>query len=152
MMRGIHVFWCVAAFFGLMIAVQAIFVVQAVRTFPGEEEQHSYVQGIDYNRTLERRDTQRHLGWTAQAGIEADSTLVVRLDDASARPVEALKVTARTRHPGEAENAIKLTERRAGEYAAPLAAPPGRLKVVIEARRREDADVLFEADKLLEIP
>ena len=152
MMRGIHVFWCVAAFFGLMIAVQAIFVVQAVRTFPGEEAQNSYIQGLDYNRTLERRDMQRRLGWIAQAGLEADSTLVVRLSDASARPVEALKVTAHARHPGGAENAIMLTERRAGEYAAPIVAPPGRIKVVIEASRGEGAAILFEADKLLEIP
>jgi len=151
-MRGIHVFWWVAAFFGLMIAVQAIFVFQAVRTFPGEEAQNSYIQGLDYNRTLERRDLQRRLGWTAQAGLEADSMLVVRLSDASARAIEDLKVVAHARHPGGAENAIILTERRAGEYAASITAPPGRLKVVIEASRGESADILFEAVKLLEIP
>lgn len=151
MLRGIHVFWGIAAFFGLMIAVQAIFVFQAVRTFPGEEVEKSYAQGLDYNRTLERREMQRRLGWTAQAGLEAGSTLVVRLNDASSQPLEALNVTARARHPGSSENAVMLTERRAGEYAAPIAVPPGRLMVVIEARRDESADIIFEADKLLEI-
>lgn len=152
MLRGIHVLWGILAFFGVMIAVQTVFVVQAVRTFPGEEVEKSYVQGLDYNQTLERRAIQRRLGWTAQAGLEADSALVVRLNDASAQPLESLQVTARARHPGGPEDVIKLVERRAGEYAAPIAVTPGRLKVTIEARRDEGADVLFEADKMLEIP
>jgi nitrogen fixation protein FixH len=151
MLRGIHVFWGVAVFFGLMIAVQTFFVVQAVTTFPGEEVEKSYMQGVDYNRTLERRAMQRSLGWTAQAGIEADSTLVVRLHDASAQPLRALEVVARARHPGSPENEIALVERRAGEYAAPITTSRGRLKLEIEARRGE-GDIMFEAEKLLEIP
>ncbi len=153
MLRGIHVLWGILAFFGFMIAIQTIFVVQAVRTFPGEEVEKSYLQGLDYNRTLERRAAQRDLGWTAQAGVEADSALVVRLSDASAQPVRALNVTARAHHPGQPEEeAISLVERRAGEYAAPVTVSPGRLKLVIEARREDGGDIIFEADKSLEIP
>ena len=76
-LRGVHVFAGIAAFFGVMILIQVVFVIQAVRTFPGEEVEKSYVQGLDYNATLERRAAQKKLGWSAEAGAE-DGTLIVR--------------------------------------------------------------------------
>jgi nitrogen fixation protein FixH len=151
-LRGIHVFWLVAAFFGVMTAVQVVFVTQAIATFPGEDEHNSYFQGLDYNRTLDRRDSQRRLGWRAQAGFGPDSALVVRLVDAAARPVENLQVIARVRRPGASEGTIAFTEQSAGEYTAPFAAAPGRLEIAIEARRGPQADILFEAEKSLVVP
>jgi nitrogen fixation protein FixH len=151
-LRGVHVFWLVGAFFAVMTAVQVVFVTQAIVTFPGEHEHNSYMQGLDYNRTLERREAQRRLGWRAQAGVDPTSALVVRLADATSQPVENLVVTARVRHPGAEETSLSFTERAAGEYAAPFAVAPGRLEIVIAARGSAQGDVLFEAEKSLVIP
>ena len=149
MLRGIHIFWGIAAFFGLMIAVQAVFVVQAVRTFPGEEVEKSYLQGIDYNRTLERRNLQQRLGWRAQAGLD-EAMLVVRLGDASAKPLSGLSVMASIRRPGGEERELTLVERRPGEYTAEAGATRGRLQLAIEARRSARDEIIFEAFKTLE--
>jgi nitrogen fixation protein FixH len=151
MLRGIHVFWGIVAFFGMMLAVQGFFVVQAVRTFPGEEVEKSYVQGIDYNQTLERRDLQRRLGWSARAGLEDNARLVVRLGDASDKPLRGLSVTASVRRLGGGERKLTLVERRPGEYAAEASATRGRLQLAIEARRSGRDEVIFEAIKTLEV-
>lgn len=149
--RGIHVFWSIAAFFSVMIAVQTFFVVQAVRTFPGEEVKESYMQGIDYNRTLERRDQQRRMGWSAQAGLEPDSTLVVRLNDSFSQPLTGLSVIVLVRRPGGEEREFALIERRPGEYALQISATRGRVQLVIEARRSGQDETMFEAVKVLEV-
>ena len=58
-----------AGFFGIVIATNAIFITEAVRTFRGEDEQKPYLQGVKYNQTLAHRAEQAKLGW--RASIEA---------------------------------------------------------------------------------
>lgn len=153
-LRGVHVFWSIAAFFAVMIAIEAFFVTRAIATFPGEDEHNSYVQGLDFNRTLERREIQRQLGWKAQAGIEAGPTLVVRVEEASSRPISDLSVTARIRRAahGRDEQSVELREGKPGEYSASLGALDGRLEVRLEARREAAGNVVFEAVKTLVVP
>lgn len=153
-LRGVHVFAGIAAFFGVMILIQAVFVIQAVRTFPGEEVEKSYVQGLDYNATLERRAAQKKLGWSAEAGAE-DGTLIIRLADRAGAPLTGLDVSTRMRRVGSARelDVVQLAERRAGEYAFDLTdRTPGRLELAIDVRRRGGEAIAFEAAKTLVLP
>jgi hypothetical protein len=68
-LRGIDVFWWLAAFFIVTFAVDGYFIVRAVNTFPGEQVKNSYVLGLDFNQQVARRAAQAELGWTDEAGL-----------------------------------------------------------------------------------
>lgn len=150
--RGIHVFWAIAAFFAVMVAVQVIFVVRAVATFPGEDVPNAYVLGLDYNGTLERRSEQQRLGWDAEAGVQ-DGSLVVRIEDSARNAVTGLGVTVGVRRVGKAGEGeiFTLNETTPGEYVTELEAS-GRISLAIEARRKGRDQLEFEATKTLVIP
>lgn len=122
---GKHVFWGLAAFFGVVFAVNGVFLTSAIKSFPGESEDKSYVQGIAYNDTLAQRRQQEELGWNAQIGLISDGdgasqNLIARIEDRSGAPVGALTVTAELlRHDGENHVVdLNLTDIGNGEFAA----------------------------------
>lgn len=130
--KGHHVLIGLLVFFAVIIAVNAVFLTQAIRTFRGEDEPRSYIQGINYNDTLERRDAQAALGWTAVSTVDAEG---VRLEitDADGQGVTGLMMDARLRHPADSSLDIPLTLRGDGPgvYRAPAEIPPGRWTLVV---------------------
>lgn len=149
-LRGIHVFWMIFAFFAVTVSVDIFFVIRAVNTFPGEQVKNSYVLGLDFNREIERRDAQRKLGWTAQAGL-VDQSLLVRFGSASG-PVTGLQVEAEVLMPGRGARTVELAERAPGEYAAPVDLDGAhRLEIGITAKRSGEDAVVFEASKAIEV-
>ena len=78
-----------ASFFVVIIAVNLVLAVQAVRTFPGLEVRNSYVasQSFDADRTA-----QQALGWTVSAVLHADQLQLSIIDDAG-HPVRVADVT-----------------------------------------------------------
>lgn len=156
-LRGIHVFWMVLAFFLLVIAVDTYFIVRAVATFPGEQVKKSYTMGLEYNREIENRQRQAELGWTAQAGIREEDglALIVRLADRSLAPVSGLEVSAAYHVAGAGgdDQMVVLSERRPGEYGAPLdLTSQSRVEFNIKARRHGDSETVFQAGKTLVTP
>lgn len=156
--RGVHVFWVIAGFFAVTIAVNAFFIVNAVGSFPGEDVRNSYVQGNDYNATLERRVEQERLGWSSQAGLEGageDAKLVFRLTDAEGRPVGGRAVEARFRIIGRSreEAVLRLPEAEPGVYANIFLMPgPGRVALKLVVAGDEGAEPVFLAEKVLVLP
>lgn len=130
---GRHVLIMVLGFFAVTIAVNAVFITQAFRTFRGEDVPRSYMQGVAYNETLAAREAQAALGWTAMADARLDG---VSLDvaDAEGDPVTGLALTGRLRHPADANRDIvlTLTETAPGRYTAAYEAPPGSWRLVVE--------------------
>jgi len=155
-LKGVHVLTWLLGMFFVMIAVNTVFVVSAVLTFPGEQVRNSYVLGLDYNREVERRREQEKLGWRAEAGVSAagDSEVVVRMRSVDGAPLSGLSLAAELHVAGEAGTTrLVLREGHAGEYAAKAAIPPGaRLDMQIEVRRSDDADIVFRAYKELSTP
>ncbi|MFT3723300.1 MAG: FixH family protein [Hyphomonadaceae bacterium] len=155
-LRGIHVFWWVVGFFAVTIALDSLFVVWAIQTFPGEQVKNSYVLGLDFNHEVARRKAQEQLGWVAEIGVrdEPARMLVVRVKEAGAAAVTGLKIMASTHVAGQASaQALALAEQLPGEYVAPLDLPSGaRLEVVASASRPASDAIVFEAAKTLELP
>ena len=75
-LKGIHVLMWLMGFFGLMFAVNGVFLFHAITSFPGEDIQKSYLQGINYNDKLKDRALQMDRGWTAQMGLESRKLIV----------------------------------------------------------------------------
>jgi nitrogen fixation protein FixH len=137
--RGRHVLIAMLAFFTLVIGVNVAFTVIAVRSFPGEDERRSYLQGLRYNDVIAQRERERALGWQAQAEFtdEAGPALVVTLADSAGLPMRNAAVTASLRRPASdrEDRALMLRHVGNGRYRISLGVlAPGvwRLKAIVE--------------------
>lgn len=87
-LTGWHVLAGFAAAFGIIIAVNIALAVNAVRTFPGLETEHSYIASQTFDV---RRAAQQALGWDISAS-HADGLLVLKIVDDKGVPVQAAKM------------------------------------------------------------
>lgn len=143
--RGGHVLFALLAFFAAVIAVNVIFAVYAIRTFPGEDVRRSYLQGLHYNDTLSERRAQAALGWQATATLEQANggvVLEVVLRDRDGSLVEGGAVSGGLRWPTTSQYDRDLSFRQVGvgRYQAELEAlPDGRWLLRARASKGEDA-------------
>ena len=63
---GKHVLAAFVAFFAVVIVVDTIFVRMAIKSYPGEEVEKSYYQGLHYNDVLAEKERQLETGWRMQ--------------------------------------------------------------------------------------
>lgn len=148
-LRGWHVLVMILVFFGVTIGVNATFATIAFRTFPGEDVPRSYVQGLHYNDTLERRHAQAELGWSARFNA-VDGALLLEVLDAEGAAVPGLSLTGSMVHPDTMQDcAISFAADRPGLYRAPLTCETdGRWRV----RVMNSGDAPFEVEYELWLP
>jgi nitrogen fixation protein FixH len=114
---GRHVLAGLAAFFGVMLLANAIFVYYALSTFGGVDTEDAYRRGVAYNATLEAASAQSGLGWRAiLAYDEARRSLDVRIADGAGQPVTGLALSGRLLHPAtnRLDQILDRFEERAG--------------------------------------
>lgn len=125
-LTGWHVLIMFGIFFGIMIAVNVVFTVFAVTSFPGEQVEKSYVQGLKFNESLREKERQAALGWRAEIGFETTEAggprLVSNWFDGADVPLVQLTVTAviirEVSDKGRME--LKLSPDGPGRYFADL--------------------------------
>lgn len=117
--KGWHVLAVMIAFFGVIIAVNTVFITFAVKSFPGEETRRSYVQGLEYNAVIEARQAQAELGWTATANLTPDRALI-EVRDSEGIAVTGLRLVGSLQHPANMalDRDLVFTEVREGVYSA----------------------------------
>lgn len=139
-LTGKRVLALLLGFFGIVTAVNMVFLYVALSTHPGADTEDAYRRGIAYNEVLEKAETQNALGWRGTIAFDAAAnTLQLSLVDAKGRPVRGLTVTADVRRTVKRGHDFRLTfdERRSGHYRTMLDPPlPGQWRVRIEARDR----------------
>ncbi|MES1201458.1 MAG: FixH family protein [Pseudomonadota bacterium] len=123
--RGWHVLAGLLAFFGLVIAVNVYFAFLAVRTFPGEDVTHAYIQGLEYNRTLAEHRVQQAQGWRVTAGLAhtaRGAALTVDLHQHDGAPLRDARIDGALRWPADAhrDRALDFREVAPGRYVADL--------------------------------
>ena len=96
-LRGWHVLVMIIAFFSVTIGVNATFITLALRTHPGEAVPRSYVQGLSYNDTLDRRRAQEALGWTARVNL-VDRNILVAIAAEDGAPISGLNLAGTLVH------------------------------------------------------
>lgn len=118
---GWHVLAGMIIFFATIIAVNAVFISLALKSFPGEDQRRSYVQGLEYNDVIAQRRAQAALGWTAAVNLAEDRVLI-RVTNAEDQPVMGLELTGVLRHPAntDLDHALTFNEARTGVYSAPV--------------------------------
>lgn len=147
-LTGRHVLLLLCAFFGVMVVANAAFVTFAVRSFPGESQKKSYLQGINYNETLAERKKQSTLGWRAEITQIAPSRIEVRMFDADNAPLTGLDVAGTFERPSHsgADQHFVCDESSPGVYATSLTAlEPGAWNIIAVANRKEDVRFDFTA-------
>ena len=157
-LKGWHVLLTMLAFFRVMFTANGIFLYSAITTFPGEDVEKSYLQGLQYNETIEARHRQAALGWTMQVGVLDMSGPVLRIEmaDSAGAPLRALEVTATLRQPATTAKdmtvALKPVSGSPGGYETRLPAlAPGQWDVEIEVRSAA-SDAVFTATKMVTVP
>ncbi|MBL8538579.1 MAG: FixH family protein [Hyphomonadaceae bacterium] len=151
-LKGWHVLAAMLAFFGLVIAVNVVFAVFAINSFPGEDVRRSYLQGIQYNDTLAQRRAQAALGWRADVrfveGSGGDAALEVALFDREGHPIDGVVLNGALQWPTDArrDQAIEFRHVGSGRYVAALPSlTEGRWR--LRARAERGAEALdFEAE------
>ena len=134
---GKHALLLFVGAFGVIIAVNIVLAVSAVRTFPGLEVKNSYVASQEFDK---RRKAQEALGWTVSAETTG-TEVVLRIDDATgaAAPVATLDATigratdaAHESRPDFVFDGIR--------YAAPVALGPGKWVLRLAATARDGTE------------
>jgi nitrogen fixation protein FixH len=97
--------WVFASGMLVVIAVNAVLITAAFRTFPGLVVQRPYDRGIAYNEELRRSRAQTALAWQVTPRYTGDR-LTVRITDAGGAPVDGLAVRVTLSRPLEADLAI----------------------------------------------
>ncbi|MBD3729617.1 MAG: FixH family protein [Sphingomonadales bacterium] len=92
---GWHMFGSLAAFFGVVIAVNVLMATYATSTFGGLVVENSYIASQKYNSWLDEARNEAALGWKAQAHIQPDGRVALTFEGVPAGAV----VKAEARHP-----------------------------------------------------
>ncbi len=132
-LRGKHVLFGVLAMFGVIIAVNLVFVYLAIDTFTGVTRENPYQEGLAYNKVLEARQTLHELGWrgdvtvakgAGQAGAGEDS-ITVTLTDGAGAPLSGLALEGTLRRPTHEglDQALAWREEAPGAYSTVVALP-----------------------------
>lgn len=148
-LKGWHVLLIFFAFFGVMFAVNGVFLYHAITSFPGEDVKKSYVQGLNYNQTLEARAAQSVMGWKAEAGL-VEGELVFRLQDQDGQPLSGYPVIAELRRltTDTEDQVLTLLPSLRGEYRADAGTlVSGSWRVQIQVLDQNADTVIFTANK-----
>jgi len=118
------------AAFGVIVGVNLLLAVMAVRTFPGLETPNSYVASQRFDR---ERAAQDALGWTAAPAYDGEVlTLLIQDRSGAPAPIRHLAVSiGRPTHKRD-DRAVAMTF-RGGLWTAPLALGPGLWNIHLEA-------------------
>lgn len=137
--------WMIS-FFGVIIAVNSVFMFFAINTWPGLTTQDSYKKGVNFNQTLEAAARQSALGWLSTveigSGTDADKAVTIRMTRQANAPLSGLVVTATVeRALGDHETQIiSMSETSPGIYSGIFKAPKqGRWIVEVTAAGPDNA-------------
>lgn len=132
--KGWHVAVAMVAFFGVIIAVNAVFLIQAYRSHPGQVAPKPYEAGLIYNAELERQRAQEALGWRAAVEARADGVMVL-LQDRDGKPLSGLRVKAILLRPAteQGRTVVTLTEAGPGQYVGTRLGLTGAWDTRVEA-------------------
>ena len=145
-LTGKHVLAIILGFFGIMLAVNMVFLFFALSTFNGGEGGKAYQAGLDYNRTIAAARAQEQLGWSPRIEATTAGQVTVLLTDRNGAPVIALAVSGDIGRPAADKftRPLVFKEVRPGTYAAePGALDAGNWVVNLSARANTESEIVI---------
>ncbi len=141
---GRTVLFCLLAFFGVVIGVNAVMVRAATSTFGGLETENAYKTGLAFNRDIAAAHAQDALHWKVDGKIARDAQgeagLEIEIRDGGGALLRNLAVSARLAHPTDArlDRPLALAETKAGIFRGQADAAPGQWHLVLDIYRGEE--------------
>ncbi len=121
--RGRWIPWTYAGGMLVVVAVNAVLITAAFRSFPGLVVQRPYDRGIAYNEELRQGRAQAALGWELTPAYDK-GRFTVRVVASNGSPVAGLDLRAKLSRPLEAMAPIDVTLIPEGdEYVAAVDLP-----------------------------
>ena len=148
-LTGRTVMICLAAFFGVVAAANAVLIRAATSTFGGVEVDSSYKAGLKFQKELDAVRAQDALHWSVAARLErradGEAELALTVRDRAGAPLSGLTALARLEHPADSrhDHAIALAPAGPGVFTGAVAAEPAQWDLVIEIER--DGQSLFRS-------
>jgi nitrogen fixation protein FixH len=135
---GRHVLWGLIGFFGVIFAVNALFVYVAEETFSGGDTSDPYRRGLNYNATLKAAERQVERGWQTDVAYD-DKTGRLELSflDKSALTITGLGIKATLSRPAtdREDRRVAMVETSPGVYAANVTLAPGLWVLSVASRK-----------------
>ncbi|MDX2308412.1 MAG: FixH family protein [Hyphomicrobium sp.] len=153
--QGWHVLTALLAFFGTIVAVNAIFIVTAIETNTGLVAVEPYRKGLHYNDRIAFDARQSALGWRHAMTLDPTSgNLTLSVDDKAGTPKSGLAVTGTIGRPATnaEDQALSFSEVSPGQYVAAIRAlEPGGYITMIEVApsAAEDQKPVFRVKERL---
>lgn len=118
-LTGRKVLAILLGFFGVIFAVNGVFLYVSLETHPGIVTDDAYRKGLHYNRALEEVDRQRALGWTATIAVDR-GRVTVRMRGAGGAPLAGLSAALAAHRPASDadDRTLALTEAGPGVFRA----------------------------------
>lgn len=137
--QGWHVLAGMIAFFGVIFAVNGVFLVSALTTHTGIVSKQPYRKGLDYNKRIAAAALQQKTGWTHTVSLDHKQGIArFVLADKHGRPVSGLAVQGFLGRPSTEQHDTQLTLRETatpGTYSAHVGTlAPGNWLLQLEAR------------------
>jgi len=137
-----------AAFFGVMLAVNFIFASYAVKTFSGLDSDNPYDSGLAYNKEIEAARAQAALGWTVDLTRTQEAggaQVTVTVKDKAGQPVAGLDAALHFYFPAtrKLDRQVVAAAVAEGVYSGAAALAPGRWDVEVDLSR--DGQRLFRS-------
>lgn len=156
-LTGKHVLAIIVAFFLTVIAANAIFITLAVKSFPGEQEKKSYLQGLAFNDRIAEREAQAALGWRAEIAAASLRGGVAEIDlsfvSTASAPITSLEVSGTLLRPADdgADHALVFEQVEPGRYRATVdGVAPGAWRLEAVATGAHGEKFLLEKRLTLE--
>jgi nitrogen fixation protein FixH len=149
---GKHVLLIFTGFFGVMLAVNSLFVFFALSTFNGGEGSKAYQRGLDYNRVIEAARAQDALGWSHRLDAETPGLIGISITDKTGAPLAGLALSGTIGRPVAEQFTYPLAFReiRPGLYAASInELEPGNWVVTLAAGRGSAENIVYRAKERL---
>ncbi|MBT4890650.1 MAG: FixH family protein [Rhodospirillales bacterium] len=151
---GKTVLYGMIAFFGVIIAVNSVFMYLALDTWPELVSKQSYQDGLKYNETLDAAEVQKLRGWSSTLTFDGNTFRVFMIDKTEA-PLEGLTVIATVRRPvNDAANISLIMNEESdtsGYYSSDVSLPlDGRWYIVIEVMQNDAVSYQMEHEVMVE--
>lgn len=123
-LKGHHVLLMLIGFFGVVFAVNGVFLASALRSHTGIVSNEPYVKGLKYNQRIEAGERQAKLGWQEALAVEASGAISLGVKDDGGRPVQGLKLTGSIGRPSTSrtDRPLTLVEAEPGRYVVNVGA------------------------------
>lgn len=144
--------------FGVVLAVNLVFMASAIRTFSGLDTDQAYEKGLKYNDTLAKEREQAKLGWTTHVELEPNggglhaADVVVSFTDRDGHPVTGLAGQVKFLRPTVAghDSQAGLAEQGGGRYVVTANLPlGGQWDMELSAQR---GDVTYQLEQRIVLP